>query len=310
MEANTFYFDWEPKLMIWLQSHLGNFWTTVLGSFSFFGEELVIVAVLVFLYWCYDKKTGRFVALNVLTSIITGSCLKNVFLRLRPYMVHDGIKCLKPVDKTAEVGDIVAQGYSFPSLHSGNSLSLFGSVAAFCRKKAMWIFTSAVALLVGFSRVIVGNHYPTDVFVGWLIAIVNISFLGWIQKKVKNKVYLYIPLCVILLSGFFFCRTSDYFSSMGLLIGFCVGDIVEGRFVRFENTRNVPNMILRFGVGVAAFLGLNILFKLPFSEEFLASGTLLSLTVRTVRYTVLIFIMTAVYPLSFRYFDKITEKKK
>ena len=54
------------------------------------------------------------------------------------------------------------------------------------------------------------------------------------------------------------------------------------------------------GVGVAVFFGLNTVLKLPFSSDFLNSGTMAAFLVRTVRYALVIFADMGVYPLLFR----------
>ena len=101
--GSTFFFDWEVALMVWLQARLGAAGAAVASVFSMFGEELACVAVLGFLYWCYDKKFGKFVGLNVLTALVLNPMVKNVFIRRRPYFDHPEIQCLKPVDKSADI---------------------------------------------------------------------------------------------------------------------------------------------------------------------------------------------------------------
>ena len=63
--------------------------------------------------------------------------------------------------------------------------------------------------------------------------------------------------------------------------------------------------MLRVLGGVAVFFGLNTLLKLPFSKEFLESGTLAAYLVRTLRYAVVIFVDMGVYPLVFRLTGKV-----
>ena len=116
--GNIFFFEWEVALITWLQAHLGAVGTAVASAVSSLGEELVCVAVLGFLYWCYDKEFGRFVGLNMLVGVVLNPMIKNLAIRLRPYHAHEEIFCLKPVDGSADIYDVSAQGYSFPSGHS------------------------------------------------------------------------------------------------------------------------------------------------------------------------------------------------
>ena len=117
----------------------------------------------------------------------------------------------------------------------------------------------------------------------------------------QSKAVLYTLLLITVLPGFLFCRSTDFFSSAGLLIGYIAGTLLEEKAVRFENTRNPVRMILRLAGGIALYAALNTLFKQPFSKEFLNSGTYPALLVRCARYAVISVIEFAVYPMLFRY---------
>ena len=54
LTGNTFFFDWEVALMVWLQAHLGSFGAKLASLFSAFGEELACFVVLGFVYWCWN----------------------------------------------------------------------------------------------------------------------------------------------------------------------------------------------------------------------------------------------------------------
>ncbi len=308
LAGNTFDFAWEVGLMEWLQGHLGSGFISVISYLSAFGEELVLIAVLGFIFWGYDKKLGKTVGLNVLMGLIWNPMIKNVFSRLRPYMAHDSIKILRPVDKSADVYDIAAQGFSFPSGHSSNSVTLYGSIAAEKKSKALTWAAILLPLLVGFSRVVVGAHYPTDVLAGWLLGILSIALVSLLRKKIKNEYALYGVLLVLTLPGLFYCKSADYFTGLGLMLGFIGGAVLEDKKVRFENTKSILRAILRVLGGAAVYFALNTLLKLPFSKEFLNNGSYASLLVRCARYAVIAFVDFGVYPMLFRYADKLWKK--
>ena len=306
--GNTFFFDWEVSLILWLQAHMGSFGTTLASFFSAFGEELACVAVIGFLYWCYDKRFGRFVGLNLLVGIVLNPMIKNIFNRRRPYFDTPEIKCLKPVDKHADIYNISAQEFSFPSGHSTNAVAVYGSLPVYRKNKTLAVIAVVLSLLVGVSRFCLGVHYPTDVMCGWILGLVIIVGLPWLQSKIKNDRRFYCVLLLICLPGVFYCRTSDYFSGYGMLLGFVLAVEFEQKYVDFQNTRSTLRSVLRLVGGVAVFFGLNTLLKLPFSAEYLNSGELSALFIRMARYTLVIFADMGVYPMVFRYTDKWFKK--
>ncbi len=313
MKEVTFYFQWEAELMRALQSAMGPVSTAIASFFTMFGEEMVLIAVLGFLYWAWDKKAGRFIGLNIMVGLIACPMVKNLVFRQRPYFDIEGVKCLKPVDKSADIYDINAQGFSFPSGHSVNAVTLFGSLPAYFKgrgsaaavrmSRILWILAISLPLLCGASRVMLGVHYPTDVLVGWLLGGVIVAVFSALQRKVRRRGLLYLIVFLVSCAGVFYCKTSDYWTGLGMMAGFFLAIPFEERFTRFENTRNPLRMILRVAGGFALFFGLNKVLKLPFSEEFLARQTYPSFLARAGRYAVILFVLMAVYPMAFRLFS-------
>ncbi len=309
--GSIFFFGFEIAFMEWLQSVLPSWSVPVVSAFSFFGEEYFMVAVLGILYWGIDKKLGRRLGFNMLVSLTWCPMIKGAVQRLRPYFVEGtDVKLLRAVDPDADIYDVAAQGYSFPSGHSANSVTVFGTVAREWKKPVFTVLAFVVPFLVGFSRVAVGAHFPTDVLAGWAIGLLIIFFVPWLEKICKSRWLFYAILLASAFPGFFFCTSHDFFNGYGMLIGFIAGYEFERKFVNFENTRNVIRIILRVLVGGALYFGLNILLKMPFSKEFLNSGTIGALLVRTARYAVIIFAVSGVYPLFFRLTAKIGRKKQ
>ncbi len=302
--GNAFYFDWEPQLMEWLQSHIGSFGTSVMSFFSAFGEETILIAFMCILYFIVDKEAAKYAARRFMIAGCLYAGIKNIVCRLRPYMVHGNVKCLKPVDKSADLFDVKAQGYSFPSGHSSGSASIFLGSSVYLKKTLLTVASVIIVLLVGISRFCLGAHYPTDVLCGWAIGIGCIFFFSLLEKLIKDRRIIYLIFIVLFLPGFFFCTTNDFFSNYGLMIGLFAADLFEERFVKFEKPANIWLGLLRIAGAIVLYFGLNMLLKLPFSSEFQNSGTLASQLVRAGRYCVILFIPMGVYPLCFQLFHK------
>ena len=307
--GKTFFFQWEVSLMVWLQDHLGTVGEKVAEFFTMFGGEAVLVAIVGMLYWGLDKKTGRKIGLSLLLSFTLGTMIKNILVRRRPYFDHKDIACLKPVSKGADIYDISAQGFSMPSGHSTNSAAVFGGIAAQKRKPWLTVLGIGLPLAVGISRVCLGVHYPTDVLMGWALGSAVMLLAAVLDEKVQNRVLLTCGLLLVTLPGFFWCSSDDYYTGMGLMTGFLLSEFFEERFVRFANTRNILRCVLRILGGVLIFFGLNTLMKLPFSAEFLDSGSFGAHLARSLRYAITIFVDFGIYPLVFRAGDRFFVKE-
>lgn len=97
---------------------------------------------------------------------LTGSHLvvrliKRFVSRRRPYLVLDGVNLRE---------GYILKDYSFPSGHTAACFSLAAVIAVYF--PAVAPFVLFIALLTGISRIYLGMHYPTDVFIGALIGII------------------------------------------------------------------------------------------------------------------------------------------
>ena len=300
MTGRIFYFNWEISLIRFIQEHLGSTGIFLFSLISEFGEEVVIVAILGYLYWGIDKKLGRYVALIALVNLSLNGLLKNIFVRRRPYFDNEGIDPLKVVDPSFDTYDVIGQGYSFPSGHSANVSAVFGSIYYATKKRILLVIASVIILLVGISRFALGVHYPTDVLFGWLEGLLVIFLINKLMEKCpRETVYLILAACTV--PGFFFCRSADYFTGTGILLGFLAGDVFQEKYVRFENTSKKWVAFLRALIGALILLAVSSLCKLPFSKEVLDSADMPAFAIRMVRYFIATFLSIGVYPLSFRY---------
>ncbi len=304
--GNVFYFDWEVDLIEWLQKTIGSFGQTIAKTLSAIGGETVTLLVLLVVLFCYKKEAGKRCGFAMVAASMWFPMIKDAVLRLRPYMAHpDRVEMLSTVHTDADPMDVVQQGYSFPSGHSANAVSLYGSIAREIRKKWMWWAAVILPLLIGLSRFAVGVHYPTDVLAGWAVGLAAVLFCALLEKKVKTEWLRSAILIGLTIPGIFWCTSRDYFTALGLMIGMAAVFPYERKYVGFQDTRNKWAMILRVAGAFMVYGVLNIVLKLPFSEAWLNSGTLGANLVRSARYAVLLFVLIGVYPRIFPAFEKL-----
>jgi undecaprenyl-diphosphatase len=97
-----------------------------------------------------------------------------VYNRPRPFVTHH-VHLLLPHDPNA----------SFPSDHMAGAVAIAVALWFFNRKVGLPMFL--LALLIGFSRIYVGHHYPTDVLGGLVVGVVSAVVVNKLGKKLINR---------------------------------------------------------------------------------------------------------------------------
>jgi undecaprenyl-diphosphatase len=166
----------EPVGPAWLQT----IWLdlTALGSGVVIG--LVALIVLGYLAMLKEWKTALVFLVALAGATLGGTVLKEVFDRARPTLI---------------VPLYHSDSLSFPSGHSLLAAVVYPTLGAMLsrvvRRRSLKLYFIVVAfllmLLVGFSRVYIGVHYPSDVLAGWSLglgwAIVCWTVLRMLQRK-------------------------------------------------------------------------------------------------------------------------------
>lgn len=144
-------------------------------------------ALIIYLFFKKDKKIAVFgiillIITIILSDFISVHAFKDVFKRLRP--------CHNPDIKNVVhiVNAHCGGNYGFVSSHAANffSLAIFSSLNI--RKKYFTIAAFFIAVIVSYSRIYLGVHYPADVICGGILGVI-IGFIFW---KIYNIILLKI----------------------------------------------------------------------------------------------------------------------
>ena len=149
--------------------------TVIMRAITNFGEPYFLIAITLLSIICIkDKKTGLWIALNLIISAGLNILLKNLIQRPRP----EGYRLIQE------------NGYSFPSGHSMVSMAFYGLIVYLIWKKVknpkeryiLCTICAILPILIGFSRIYLGVHYASDVLAGLLLSLSYIIIFTTIIK--------------------------------------------------------------------------------------------------------------------------------
>jgi undecaprenyl-diphosphatase len=169
-ESRTF----DRIVLLWIHSTFPGWLEGPIRIITALGYYWVVVPLLAVAVAFFYRKGWRLSAVllvvSIAGSIVLTTVLKGVFERARPELFDSGYQ---------------ASFYSFPSGHATVAVGFYGMLtlvlAYRLRGTARWtlvILGILVVLLIGFSRLYLGVHYPTDVLAGYLAALLWLVCVG------------------------------------------------------------------------------------------------------------------------------------
>jgi membrane-associated phospholipid phosphatase len=108
----------------------------------------------------------------LIIAALTSFTLKNTFTRERPFVVYPDI------EKLSEAGSS-----SFPSGHTLETFAIATALSLLIPKKKVIIPVFCWAILVAYSRMTLGVHYPSDVLGGIMIGMI----IGWLVPAIMGR---------------------------------------------------------------------------------------------------------------------------
>jgi undecaprenyl-diphosphatase len=176
----------------------------VVTSAAFWMVPLILLGLALIVFGGFRARAFVVVALMafVLNDSVVGNGIKRLVGRLRPFQSETGVRIVSlapPAWKgmfaplqvyvtTGATGE--TSGRSFPSNHSSNTASVAFLVTMFFRRWGWLAF--APALLVAYSRVYLGVHWPSDVlagiFVGCGVALLTLLLAEWSWRRFGARV--------------------------------------------------------------------------------------------------------------------------
>ena len=155
----------------------------------------------------------------------------------------------------------------------------------------MYIIATVMIILIGFSRLYLGVHYPKDVIVGGILGVLTSLICYKLYNRVENKMLLYVITFAIFIPALTFAHSADFIKGMGTYLGFIIGIYIEKKYVNFSTEGSTGNKIIRVLLGIVILLVLQLGLKV-----LLPSGAIFSF----IRYSLISLVGIGVYPMAFK----------
>lgn len=169
---NAFHANWLDPVMVFLSGQL--VWVPFVGYFIWLAFRSL------------DRKKAwlfvLFLVLAIIASDVTSSyMLKNLVTRFRPCRDLD----LKPL--IYSFGQRCGGKFGFVSSHAANSFALvIFSLKALNIRKNLMLGLVLLPLIVSYSRVYLGVHYPGDILGGAVVGVWWGWFLSWVFRETQG----------------------------------------------------------------------------------------------------------------------------
>jgi len=261
--------------MEWVLSIRTEWLTPIMKIFTFLGDEEFFLLFLPLAYWLWRKNIMGRAGMVLLFTFVLNAIIKGTFQIPRPETIEHLVQ---------------ADDWSFPSGHAQSSMVLWGWLAWELKDKRTYVIAALLIAGVGFSRIYLGVHYPTDVLGGFLIGLLTLLLYGWLLK-LKPTSWLYLGptrqsiIIFVLLMGLFMLLSE--LSEVALkggaaFIGFAAGYLHEKKYLACSFK---PGMNLVLSKTVLGIVGI-LLVWMGLKQIFVSMGYTTDMAL-FIRYTLL-----------------------
>lgn len=159
--------SFDTNILTAVNNFSDHFLNVTMPTLTDVGSPAVVVVIMLILCALFVYKNEQYRAFVLLISVsgalVTNIVLKTVFARERPSLIMQLVQ---------------ESGYSFPSGHAMASaaLGIALTVALWHSRWRWWalVASSGYIVFVGYSRLYLGVHYPSDIIAGWMLS------AGWV----------------------------------------------------------------------------------------------------------------------------------
>jgi membrane-associated phospholipid phosphatase len=210
------------EIIRYLSQFRGPWLNALFLAFSGIGSTVGYIVLFCLLWWGVSWKLGAKLYAALVLSVYLNAVIKDWVAQPRPFDYADVESVTRPDE------------YGFPSGHAQHAALIWPLLAAHFRKRWFTLLAIAMVFLIGFSRVQLGVHFPSDVLGGWVLGgTLAAAYVRWsdaaferadrLSYEKKLVLALGVPMVLTALHG-----TRNTAMVLGALAG-ALGGLVHAR---------------------------------------------------------------------------------
>jgi membrane-associated phospholipid phosphatase len=243
---------WGLDFIRFVQTFANSQLTFFMKTITSLGGIMTFALLLPLSYWCVNEKKGMRLFVMVLISLWLNFALKFFLDMPRPFWPE--------YDPSVAMTTEILGG--LPSIHAQNTVVMFFMTAVWSKKKWVYALAAALCFLVGFSKIYLGVHFPTDVIAGWLIGATLLCGYFSLNEKIEGLIVRggfragMISTAVVSFIFIPYRPGEEMLLASSILLGIGAGYCLNRRYVGFKTAlppdkANSFKMLARFVLGIA-----------------------------------------------------------
>ena len=175
----------QEQLMQWVNFRNGSIADLLFPYITYLGDGIFYIFVC-FILLIYNRRIGLMALASFALSSLTSELLKNLVFSNspRPLKFFEHSTYHYHIIEGLEIHSI----NSFPSGHTTTAFAMFSLLTFLDDRKERGLICLLLAILTGYSRVYLFQHFVEDAYVGSLIGttssvIIYLLMDGWVRKK-------------------------------------------------------------------------------------------------------------------------------
>jgi undecaprenyl-diphosphatase len=180
-------FEWlkkiDTQLLLTVNSHHSSFFDFIMISAS---NKLTWIPLYLFLAIILYKKEGPKIWMILLGAAVLILCSDQLSV-----FIKDHVQRYRPChtlilqSKLILINGTCGGQFGFVSSHASNSFALASLLFFITKRKLKWLNVVMLSwmLLISYSRVYLGAHYPSDVLGGWITGFILSTILFYFYRK-------------------------------------------------------------------------------------------------------------------------------